>query len=153
MKPEPQSKFARRQYVKIWPVNSTKSLDQQCTHINHGGETCIFLIYNGFTNQEYLYKNHFRQFSMVAQDFKRNELNFGKIDGICHRELLEYFEISEVYLPTAVAYNPVKQMISNLKIFSEEGLKRYLQEVADRSKRSFPVTRRLEEVFQNKNCH
>ena len=90
---------------------------------------------------------------MVAQDFKHLEFNFGKIDGICHRELLEYFEISEVYLPTAVAYNPVKQMISHTKIFTEESFKRFLQKVSEMKQRNFKKQESLEEVFRDKQCN
>ena len=79
-------------------------------------------------------------------------MNFGRIDGVCHRELLEYFGIDEVFLPTIVAYSPVKFRVSSNKLFTDMHNRRFLDLVAKRKARTFKRETPLEEVYVEENC-
>ena len=133
-------------------ITEFKDLHDQCTHLDFGSNVCIFLLFDGSINQEYLYKNHLKPFFDIVQAYKNTELNFGTIDGKCHSEFLEYFGVNEILLPVVVAYNPVKQHIASGKIFDEEHLKSFLTNVETRKVRTFKKEVKLQDSFKENEC-
>jgi hypothetical protein len=65
-----------------------------------------------------------------SQEFNEDELTFSWVDAKCHPELLEAFNISEVFVPTLLAYSPVKRKFTFLKEeFKDENIKEFLYNV------------------------
>jgi hypothetical protein len=88
-------------------VDKNEDLDF-CTSITFGEDVCFFTIYDGSdaflkTGQQY---DHFKE---VAQMFKNMPFHYGFVDGTCHAEIKDFFDLEEEDgLPQVVAYFPVR---------------------------------------------